>query len=256
MKKIALGFAFLLTLALSAPLFAADNQLTDKEKEEGWILLFNGKDYTDWKCNNGKKVKSKIEFDAMQPHKSGGHLVVYKKPFGDFHMKFDVKVDKKNKKGHPANSGLFFRIEDLKNPIHTSLELQILGGGSTGIHSFGSIYDIAPSTKNPTKGDGEWDQVELLCVGPKIVVKINDKVVCQMDCDELDEPGERIGDGKHKFKLDGKPRAVKDFARTGYLGFQDHGDKIWVKNVKLLPLSEEKEEKKETTEETEKAETK
>jgi len=32
------------------------------------------------------------------------------------------------------------------------------------------------------------------------------------------------------------PRAVKDFARKGQLGFQDHGHKVWYKNVKLLPL--------------------
>ena len=40
----------------------------------------------------------------------------------------------------------------------------------------------------------------------------------------------------HKYKLSGKNRAVKDFARTGYLGFQDHGHPVWYKNVKLLPL--------------------
>ena len=34
----------------------------------------------------------------------------------------------------------------------------------------------------------------------------------------------------------GKPRAIKDFAQKGYLGFQDHGNKVWYKNVKLLEL--------------------
>ena len=249
MKKIALCMSLLLALMLSGPIGAAekpldkqpekqvDNRLSEKEKGEGWLLLFNGKDYTGWKCNNGKEVRSKVEFDAMQPLHSGGHLIVYEKPFGDFILQFDVKVDtKKNKKGHPANSGLFFRIEDLKDPVNTGLELQVLGGGSKGIHGFGSIYDIAPSTKNPTKGDGKWDHVELMCVGPRIVTKINGQVVCQLNCDDLDQPGERIGEGSHKFKLNKKPRAVKDFARRGYLGFQDHGDKAWYKNVKLLPL--------------------
>ena len=41
---------------------------------------------------------------------------------------------------------------------------------------------------------------------------------------------------KHKYKLNGQPRAVKDFARRGHLGFQDHGQKVWHKNVKLLAL--------------------
>ena len=41
---------------------------------------------------------------------------------------------------------------------------------------------------------------------------------------------------KHKYKLKGEPRAVKDFARKGYLGFQDHGHKVWYKNVKIREL--------------------
>ena len=237
MKKLTISMSLLLTMAMLMPVFAADNQLTDQEQQEGWLLLFNGKDYTGWKCNNGKEVQSGIESGAMQPFKSGGYLVVYEKPFGDFILKCDVKVDPNKEKGHPANSGLFFRIEDLENPVHTGLEMQILGGKDAGLHQFGAIYDIVPSTKNTSKGDGEWNHVELMCVGPKIVVKINGEVVCQLDCNELDQPGQRKAEGSHKFQLDGKPRAVKDFARTGYIGFQDHGDKAWIKNVKLLPLN-------------------
>ena len=35
----------------------------------------------------------------------------------------------------------------------------------------------------------------------------------------------------HKFKI-----AIKDMPRQGYLGFQDHGHKVWYKNVKLREL--------------------
>ena len=57
-----------------------------------------------------------------------------------------------------------------------------------------------------------------------------------MNCNKFDQPGVCPDGKKHKFQLNGKPRAVKDFARTGYLGFQDHGHKVWYKNVKLLKL--------------------
>ena len=67
-------------------------------------------------------------------------------------------------------------------------------------------------------------------------VKVNGELVCEMDADEFDQPGERAIEGDHKYELDGKKRAVKDFARSGYLGFQDHGHPVWYKNVKLLPL--------------------
>ena len=69
-------------------------------------------------------------------------------------------------------------------------------------------------------------------------LKLNGELVCEMDADEFDQPGERAIEGDHKYKLKGEKRAVKDFARKGYLGFQDHGHPVWYKNVKLLPLTE------------------
>ena len=59
-----------------------------------------------------------------------------------------------------------------------------------------------------------------------------------MNCDEFDQAGVCPDGQKHKYKLKGKPRAVKDFAREGFLGFQDHGHKVWYKNIKLLELND------------------
>jgi hypothetical protein len=58
--------------------------------------------------------------------------------------------------------------------------------------------------------------------------------VARLNCDDYDKPGLRPDGSKHKFEL-----AVKDFPRRGYLGFQDHGHKVWYKNVKLLELKPE-----------------
>jgi hypothetical protein len=76
--------------------------------------------------------------------------------------------------------------------------------------------------------------MEIKCQGPQISVAVNGVPVSAMNCDEFDKPGVCPDGQPHKFKLQGKPRAVKDFARNGYLGFQDHGHKVWYKNVKLL----------------------
>ena len=74
---------FLLTVTLQSA-SAADNQLTEKEKEKGWVLLFNGNDYTGWKCNNGKPVASPVEDGSLVPYKSGGYVLIHEKQFGDF----------------------------------------------------------------------------------------------------------------------------------------------------------------------------
>ncbi|TWU26755.1 hypothetical protein Pla52o_06090 [Novipirellula galeiformis] len=232
MKNIVLLFAATFcTLACSSVSPAADNQLTEQEQQAGWQLLFNGTDYTGWKCNNAKEVASDVVDNAMQPYKSGGYLIVHEKQFGDFILKCDVKMPE------TCNSGIFFRVEDLANPVHTGFEAQIATGNGVGVHDFGAIYDIVPTTKNASKGPGQWNHVEIKCEGAEVSIKINGELVSQLDADELDQPGEREIAGDHKFKLNGKSRAIKDFARVGYLGFQDHGHPVWYKNVKLLPLN-------------------
>ena len=226
--------ALICMTASTAACMAANNQLTDQEKQEGWILLFNGNDYTGWQCNNGKEVASDVVDGCMQPYKSGGYIIIYNKQFGDFILKCDVKMPE------PCNSGIFFRVEDPKNPVHTGFEAQVATGTGTSCHDFGAIYDLVPLKKNATKGPNVWNSVEIKCLGPKVSVKLNGKLVCEMDADEFDKPGERAIAGDHKYTLNGEKRAVKDFARKGYLGFQDHGHPVWYKNVKLLPLDEKK----------------
>ena len=66
---ISLCFA---TLRSDAVALAADNQLSEQEKEAGWQLLFNGRDHTGWKCNNGKPIATPVENGAIVPFKSGG----------------------------------------------------------------------------------------------------------------------------------------------------------------------------------------
>lgn len=210
---------------------AADNSLTEAEKKDGWQLLFNGKDLTGWKCNNDKPINTKVEEGSIVPYKSGGYLVIHEKQFGDFVLKCDVMW-----KDPRCNSGIFMRVEDPNNPVHTGFEVQVMAGDKTGKHEMGAIYDLATTTKNAGNADGEWNSIEIRCQGPLISVKVNGEKVSEINCDDFTEPGLCPDGQMHKYKLNKEPRAVKDFARKGFLGFQDHGHKVWYKNVKLLEL--------------------
>ena len=210
---------------------AADNELSEQEKADGWQLLFNGTDLTGWKCNNGKPIATKIEDASLVPYKSGGYIIIYDEPFENFILKCDVRWEDPR-----CNSGIFFRVEDPANPVHTGFEVQVMSGSRTGKHQFGAIYDLVATSKNNGNDTGEWNAVEVRCYGPYINIKVNGEQVAAMNCDKFDQPGVCPDGAKHKFKLKGEPRAIKDFGRTGYLGFQDHGHKVWYKNVKLLKL--------------------
>ncbi len=222
-----------LLLGNSVALLAAENTLTAEEKAAGWTLLFNGSDLTGWKCSNGKPIQTKVENGSLVPYKSGGYLIIHEKQFGDFVLKCDVRWEDPR-----CNSGIFFRVEDPKNPVHTGFEIQVMSGKGTGKHDLGAIYDLAATSKNAGKPDGEWNSIEVRCQGPHISVTVNGEKVSSINCDDFDKPG-LCPDGKnHKYKLKGEPRAVKDFARSGSLGFQDHGHKVWYRNVKLLELKD------------------
>lgn len=224
----ALSFAISLSL-LALNVTAADNELTSEEKAEGWQLLFNGKDHTGWTCNTGKPIQTPVEDGCLLPYKSGGYLVIYEKPFGDFVLQCDVKMDKES-----CNSGIFFRIGSPRNPVYTGMEIQIEenSSGDNPYHAFGAIYDLVPAAKDATKEPGEWNHVQLTCQGPHITVEVNGEVVAKMNCDEFDQRGLRPDGTKHKFL-----RAAKDFPRSGHLGFQDHGHPVWIKNVKLKEIA-------------------
>lgn len=208
-----------------------DNELTQAEKDAGWQLLFNGRDLTGWKCNNDQPIATQIEDGSLVPYKSGGYLIIHEKQFDHFVFRCDVRWEDPR-----CNSGIFFRVEDPQNPVHTGFEIQVMSGTQTGKHEFGAIYDLVSTTKNVGRETGEWNTVEIRCYGPDINVKLNGEPVTAMNCEKFDQPGICPDGEKHKYKLNGQPRAVKDFARVGYVGFQDHGHKVWYKNVKILPL--------------------
>jgi hypothetical protein len=219
---VALGLA--LALGVS-PATADDNELSPAEQAAGWRLLFNGRDTEGWKCNNDKPIATPVEDGCLVPFKAGGYLIVYQEQFGDFKLACDVKMSSDD-----CNSGVFFRVGDLKKPVTSGFEVQVYKGG-TDVHSFGAIYDLVAPTSNAAKPVGEWNHLEITCQGPQISVAVNGETTAQMNCDDYPQPGLRPDGTKHKFGV-----AIKDLPRSGYLGLQDHGHKVWYKNVKLLVL--------------------
>ncbi len=215
----------LLAFAVVRPAAGADNELTSEEKAAGWQLLFNGKDYTGWRCNNGKPIASKIEDGALVPYHSGGYLIIHEKQLSDFVLQCDVKMAPR------CNSGVFFRVGDPKDPVQTGFEVQVASEVGTGKHDFGAIYDLIGPKKFNSPLSPEWNTIRITCKGPRISVEVNGQAVAEMNCDEWTEPHRGPDGSRNKFD-----RAVKDFPRKGYIGLQDHGHPVWFKNVKILDL--------------------
>ncbi len=215
-KKMTRLFGLVLASGALAAAAADSTTIFDGTKGDGWII------------NKGMKPlpAANVQADGLNPHASGGYVVVHEKPHGDFILDFDYKLTPK------CNSGVFIRIGDLKDPVNTGLEVAIDDTQGTGLHDPGALYDLVAPSVNAQKPAGEWNHMTITAKGPHLEIAINGKTVSKANLDLFTEPGKRPDGSKHKFTK----VTVKDMARTGYLGFQDHGKDCWYKNVRIKDL--------------------
>ncbi len=207
-----------------------DNQLTEDERAAGWLSLFDGKSMAGWMTSNEMPSKRPVEEGCINPHKSGGYMVIHEKAWDNFQLSFDFKISP------GCNSGVFVRTWPLKPRAgkdvgFNGIEIAIDDTTMAGMHDTGAIYDLVAPKKNAMKAAGEWNHMTVTCDQNWIVVELNGETVTRMDLDEWLEPNKRPDGSEHKFDV-----AYKDHPRKGYVGFQDHGSDCWYKNVKLLPL--------------------
>jgi hypothetical protein len=213
-----------------APVFAADNVLTDKEKQEGWQLLFDGKTTHGWMTPKSKPLPpSHVQEGSLNPHPCE-YMLVYEKPLDDFVLALDFKLTPK------CNSGIFIRTEPLtprpgKDVGFNGMEIAIDSTPTPGFHETGAIYDLVATKTNAMKPVGEWNHIQITCDKNKIEVEVNGEKVSQMNLDEWTEKNKRPDGTGHKFDV-----AYKEHPRKGYIGLQDHGSDCWYRNIKLKPL--------------------
>jgi hypothetical protein len=219
--------ALALTLLLTA---LADNTLTDQEKKDGWVLLFDGKTLDGWMTSSGKPSQRPVEDGCLNPRKCGGYMLVHKEQWENFTLSLDFKISKK------CNSGVFVRTSSLtprpgKDVGFNGIEVAIDDTVGAGYHDTGALYDLAKPTKNAMKPAGEWNHLVVTCDGPVIEVELNGEKVTRADLSRFTEPYKRPDGTPHKFDV-----AYKDHPRKGYIGLQDHGGECWYRNVKLKPI--------------------
>lgn len=220
---------------------AADNNLTEQEKSEGWQLLFDGQSTTGWHQYGGSPVGSawKIQDGALfldASQKEGGRIVgggdiVTDQEFENFHLKVDWKVDT------GANSGIMFYVHEdakYKAPWETGPEMQVLDNekhpdARIVKHRAGDLYDIISSSKEMAKPALEWNQAEIRAENGKLDFWLNGENIVSTTL--WDENWKQL-------IRDTKWKDHKDFStyKKGKIALQDHGDKVWFKNIKLRRL--------------------
>jgi hypothetical protein len=221
-----------LTVAL-----AEENTLTDKEKADGWQLLFDGKSTKGWLNSKEQPVpETNVQADGLNPHPTN-YMLIYDKPQANFVLSLEFKLSPK------CNSGVFVRTWPLtprpgKDVGFNGIEIAIDDTKGADFHDTGAIYDLVKPSKNAMKPVGEWNKMVVTCDKSKIEVELNGDVVTKMDLDQWPEKNKRPDGSAHKFDV-----AYKEHPRKGYIGLQDHGSDCWYRNIKLKPLEDQRKEK-------------
>jgi len=215
------------------------NNLSEAEKEQGFELLFNGKDMSNWKvASSGEPVKkgwevinSELVVNAIKEVKGDGDIIT-KKEYGPFELKFDFKLTE------GANNGIKYGIGN--NGPNLGLEYQILDDekhpdakqGVVGNRTLASLYDLIPANKEPrfVKKIGEWNQ-------GRIVVFTDNTVQHWLNGRKVVEY--KRGDNIYKALVArSKYAANKDFgmAPKGPILLTDHHDQVFFRSIKIREL--------------------
>jgi TolB protein len=211
-----------------------DNSLTNKERSEGWILLFDGTTTKGWMTRNGQPLPAThVQNGNLNPHPCD-YMLVQEKLWDNFQLALDFKISPK------CNSGVFIRTFPLtprpgKDVGFNGIEVAVDDTMASGFHDTGAIYDLVKPAKNAMKPVGKWNHMVVTCDRNKIEVELNGHVVTRMDLDEWTEANRRPDGSEHKFDV-----AYRTHPRKGYIGLQDHGSDCWYKNIKLRRLVGEK----------------
>jgi hypothetical protein len=201
--------------------------------DRGFVTLFDGTDLSAWTMGPDRSwvvqdgvVMLRREMDGREHN---ADYLWTKDTYGDFALELEFKIPER------ANSGVFLRTSDLADPVYTGIEVQVANsyGKSTWGkgNCAGAIYDCLAPTANPVKEPGEWNTYQIKCDDNRITVVLNGQQIIDMDLDRWTQPNMNPDGSKNKF-----PRALKDFAREGYIGLQDHGREVSYRNIRVKRL--------------------
>lgn len=243
-KNILLSLSCAFALLIAAPAFSQGvNNLTKQEKKDGWVLLFNGKNFEGWRQCNGTAMPAnwKIDDNAMEvftaPGKkpgegSNGDVVYGMKKFKNFELSIDWKASKM------ANSGIFYDVREVpgKPVYYAAPEVQVLDNvdatdNKIDSHLAGSLYDMLPADPKTVHPAGEWNTIIIRMKDGHVTHTQNGVVVCEYT---LWTPEWNAMVAKSKFK--DFPGFTEGIAHEGLIGLQDHGYDVWFRNVKIREL--------------------
>jgi hypothetical protein len=232
MKRMGLYLMVLLLSIYSGQLQA--------QKPSTWVTLFDDQSTEQlrgYKMDHFPNQAWKVEEGALVAQTGVPNIdLVTKDSYKDFELMFDWKVSK------ASNSGVFFHVQEVADMQSgngnsanwlDNFEMQILDDinfdDKEPKRSAGSLYDLITPQNKKLKPVGEYNQARLVVSKGHVEHWLNGVKVVEYT----------LGSGALKRLISkSKFQTNPNFAKStdGHIMFQHHGQKVWLKNIKVRKL--------------------
>ena len=178
--------------------------------------LFDGTSLAGWEGAGQPAEKCwKVDSGTILCTGEKGPWLRTSEQFGDFNLRLEYKL----KEG--GNSGVYIRVptDGDHHGDGAGIEVQVLDDAAGKYRNLkpyqytGSLYAIAPATSHVGRPVGEWNRLEINCLGAKYHVLHNGVVIVAADETTFPEL---------------KARLTK-----GFLGLQNHSEEVWFRNLRI-----------------------
>ena len=230
--------------------------------DEGYIVIFDGSSLKGWRGYGKDNVPARWTIEdgclkftgtgAGESQSGDGGDIIFTKKFKNFEMKFDWKISK------GGNSGVFYLAREVTTkkddgtvqyePIYiSSPEYQILDNenhpdaklGKDGNRKSASLYDMIPANPQNQNPFEQWNTGSIMVYQGTVVHAQNGENVLEY---HLWTPKWTEMLQASKFSQEAWPLAFELLnnlggdAHEGYIGFQDHGNDVWYRNIRIKIL--------------------
>jgi len=200
--------------------------LSDEEKKQGFVSLFDGTNLDQWTGNTSgyNLVNGAVE---VNPDAGGGGNLYTKDEFADFIYRFEFQLTP------GANNGIGIRAPLDGDAAYAGMEIQVLDNEAPkykDLHEYqyhGSVYGVIPAKRGFLLPTGEWNKEEIVAKGNKIKVTLNGTVILDGDIKKASNNFKETMDQKDHPGLSRK---------TGHIGFLGHGDVVRFRNMRVKKL--------------------
>ena len=227
--------------------------------KDGYITIFDGKTFNGWRGYGKENVPSKwvIEDGCIKFNGTGGGEaqtaeggdLMFAHKFKNFELQFEYKISK------GGNSGVLYlaqevtskndKGEEVLEPIYISApEYQVLDNanhpdaklGKDNNRQSASLYDMIPAVPQNAKPFGEWNTGKIMVYKGTVIHGQNGENVVEY---HLWTPQWTEMLQASKFSQEKWPLAFELLNNCGgenhegYIAFQDHGDDVWYRNIRV-----------------------